>query len=57
MEQYDDLDNLEDLPRIKNMPEVRSPQPWRVRPKIQKKLSQSDILASLKEQNDEACDY
>ena len=57
MELYDDLENLEDLPRIKNMPEVRSPQPWRVRPKIQKKLSQSEILATLKEQNDEVGDY
>ena len=33
MDLYDDFDNLEDLPRIKNMPEYRPPQPWRIKSK------------------------
>jgi RIO kinase 1 len=57
MDLYDDFDNLEGLPRIKNMSEYRPPQPWRIKSKKQNKLSQTEILASLKEQSDEAGDY
>ena len=57
MELYDDFDDLEGLPRIKNMPVDRPIQSWRARPKLRKKISQAEILASLKEQSDEAGDY
>jgi RIO kinase 1 len=57
MNYYDDFDDLEGLPRIKNMPDIRTSQPWRGPMKQKKKLSQSEIIASLKEQKDDVGEY
>jgi RIO kinase 1 len=57
MNYYDDIDELEGLPRIKNMPAFRPSQPWRGPVKQKKKLSQSEMLASLKEQKDNVGEY
>ena len=56
MEYYENYDEFEGLPRIKNMPEVRQMQPWNPKPNIEKK-SQKDELAALIEQSDEIRDY
>jgi len=56
MEYYEDYDELEGLPRIKNMPEIRQMQPWNPQPNFEKK-AQKDELAVLIEQSDEIRDY
>ena len=57
MNYYDDFDDLEGLPRIKNMPDIRISQPWRGPVKRKRKLSQSEMIASLKEQKDDVGEY
>jgi RIO kinase 1 len=56
MEFYEDFDEQEGLPRIKNMPEARPLQAWKARPQNEKK-SINDKSASLVEQRDEIRDY
>jgi RIO kinase 1 len=57
MELFEDFDEIEGLPRIKNMPDIRPRSPWRDPINKRKKTSQSDIQASLKGQKDEVGDY
>ena len=57
MELFEDFDELEGLPRIKNMPETRLRSPWRDLISKRKKMSQAEIQASLEEQQDEVGEY
>ena len=57
MELFEDFDDLESLPRIKNMPETRPRLPWKDSTSKRKKMSQAEIQASLEEQKDEVSDY
>jgi len=54
---YDDFDDLDGLPRIKNMPDFRLSQQWRGQVNQKKKLSQSEMIASLIEQKDDVDEY
>lgn len=57
MEIFEDFDDLESLPRIKNMPDARHRLPWKDRTSKRKKMSQAEIQATLEEQKDEVSDY
>lgn len=56
MEQYEDYEEFEGLPRIKNVPIARSSKPWRIKRSAESK-SRNEQLASLIEQKDEIRDY
>jgi len=57
MDYYDDFDDLDGLPRIKNMPQNQPSHQRRRHEKYKKQLSQSEMLASLIEQKDYVGDY
>jgi RIO kinase 1 len=57
MELFEDIDDLESLPRIKNMPDARQRLPWKDRTSKRKKMSLAEIQANLEEQKDEVSDY
>jgi RIO kinase 1 len=58
MEYFDDLEDMEGLPRIKNMPEIRPPMSQGVfKNKKNKKKAIVETQVSLEDQIDEAVDY
>ena len=57
MEYYEYFEELEDLPKIKNMPDERPQNPWRRKPNKDKKAALSKVQASLQEQKDDVSEY
>jgi RIO kinase 1 len=57
MENYDNFDELEGLPRIKNMPDGRHPKPWRKTQRKEQQIAQLEIQTSLQDQKDDFGDY
>ncbi|UCD40964.1 MAG: hypothetical protein JSV69_10260, partial [Chloroflexota bacterium] len=57
MEYFDNFDELEDLPRIKNMPEERFSRPWRKKLNKEKLAVQLEVQALLQEQEDDVSNY
>jgi RIO kinase 1 len=57
MEYYENFDDLEGLPSIKNMPDERPPRTWRSGQRKGKKIAQLEIQSFLEDQNDDVGDY
>jgi len=57
MEYYNDFEDLENLPRIKNMPIDRPSRPWKIRAAKKLDESQRNLISSLEEQRDDVIDY
>lgn len=57
MEIYDNYDELNDLPKIRNMPEERRVNPWRRKTSKDKRAALVKERASLQEQKDDVGEY